>query len=334
MRTNLRKVIGIAGLGIAVGLALGILLGWVVWPVQYTDSDIADLRPADKTDYIIMVSAAYTLDGDLAQARARLERLNDPNVSRRISDLAEQYILKGEERALARSLALLAEALNAGTETTRKYLATPTSTATSTPAPTLTPTATFTPTPTPTRTPIPTPVPTNTATPTVPPTLTSVPSSPTPTRTRRPATLTPTPVSLAPVEWDARLNTLNVKVVPATVTRGQTYWRLTKVRWASPEESGGNVNIFVETLNPAGQRMVGVTVVVENGGRTTLVTRDKTAPDWPADFVMHGGLGSYRVSVDGGASDQVTGLGLGTVEQPLITFHTSFYLTFQRTVKP
>ena len=61
--------------GVATGLALGLTLTWVVWPVQYYDTDPVDLRLEHKEDYIALVGAAYAVDGDLARAEARLNKL-------------------------------------------------------------------------------------------------------------------------------------------------------------------------------------------------------------------------------------------------------------------
>lgn len=55
-------------LGLALGLGLGLLVGWVLWPVQYTNTAPAQLRQDYRTDYILMVAAAYRVEGDLEAA--------------------------------------------------------------------------------------------------------------------------------------------------------------------------------------------------------------------------------------------------------------------------
>lgn len=59
-------------LAIAVGVGLGLLLGWVVSPVEYVDTAPNTLRIDYKTDYVLMVAEAYRGEGDLALALRRL----------------------------------------------------------------------------------------------------------------------------------------------------------------------------------------------------------------------------------------------------------------------
>lgn len=102
-----------AGVGIIVGLLAGLFVGWVLWPVQYTDTDIADLKPAYQDEYILMVGAAYAANGDLEQAQARLARLNDPDPARRVAGLAETLIARGADPGDIERLVNLADALGA-----------------------------------------------------------------------------------------------------------------------------------------------------------------------------------------------------------------------------
>jgi hypothetical protein len=102
-----------AGVGIVVGLLAGLLVGWVLWPVQYTDTNIADLKPAYQDEYILMVSAAYATSGDLEQARAQLVRLNDPGPALRVAILAEALIARGADPGDIERLVNLADALGA-----------------------------------------------------------------------------------------------------------------------------------------------------------------------------------------------------------------------------
>lgn len=102
-----------AGVGIIVGLLAGLLVGWVLWPVQYTDTDIADLKPAYQDEYILMVSATYAINGDLEQAQARLARLNDPDPAKRVALLAESLIARGADPGDIENLVNLADALGA-----------------------------------------------------------------------------------------------------------------------------------------------------------------------------------------------------------------------------
>ncbi len=64
-------------MGLVLGIGLGLLAGWVVWPVEYADVT-PDLLAADaRIEYAIMVATAYEADGDLELALGRLARLGD-----------------------------------------------------------------------------------------------------------------------------------------------------------------------------------------------------------------------------------------------------------------
>lgn len=178
-------------LGSIAGFLVGLLIGWVLWPVQYYDTDVVDLKPEHRDDYVVMVGAAYVLDRDLEQAQARLDRLEVPDVARFVADLTERYMANGADVADVYPLVALAQALGVSNEDMLAYIATPTPTVTPTrtPIPSSTPSPTSTPTvaliPTATSTPIPPP-----PTP-VPPSDTPEPPSPTPSPP--PPTETPTP---------------------------------------------------------------------------------------------------------------------------------------------
>ena len=119
--------------GVATGLALGLTLTWVVWPVQYYDTDPVDLRLEHKEDYIALVGAAYAVDGDLARAEARLDKLEEKDIGSVVVRLAERCLQEGRDVEETRGLAKLADALGVSTSAMLVYIATPT------PLPTFTP---------------------------------------------------------------------------------------------------------------------------------------------------------------------------------------------------
>jgi hypothetical protein len=196
--------------------------------------------------------------------------------------------------------------------------------------PTNTPTPTATPTPTPTFTPTFTPMPTDT--PTATPTATR--------RPQRPAAPTPTPLpptprpTQPPRSLDPRLAQLGVRIEPASARPGQLYWRMVEARWTDEGESGGKHSIYVEVLDLYGLQAIGQPVTFQwTDGKETLSVEQASPPDWGVNFPMYNTLGSYTVSVDGAPSDRVVALGLGSIEQPDFTIHTSFYLTFRLVVR-
>jgi hypothetical protein len=292
-------------LGLTAGAVLGLLLGWVVWPVKYVDTSIADLAPEYKDEYILLVASAYVADGDLEKAQVRLARLEIPNVNQSISAMIDGYISEGRDEADIRALVALASALGVTSPNMMAYVATPTPVPTDTPLPTPTPLPTDTPTPTslptdtptllpPTSTPVPptgTPVPQPTDTP-VPPTDTPLPQAtntpkPAPTNTPKPQpTNTPKPTSppVANWTWSARL-----------VGPGEEGQRC----------DGGDLRIGVTAVDANGSQLSGVWIY-DKYSQMYQVTGNVGSPDWgPGETKFEyggGGGGSLCVAQgEGGA---------------------------------
>ena len=66
-----------AALGILVGLGIGLFVGRVIWPVEYSEITPEYLSAEVQTDYAIMTATAYDAHGDLELARQRLSRLGN-----------------------------------------------------------------------------------------------------------------------------------------------------------------------------------------------------------------------------------------------------------------
>jgi hypothetical protein len=140
------------------------------------------------------------------------------------------------------------------------------------------------------------------------------------------------PSNEPPRDLDPRLPALNVGIQPANVQPGQSYWRLAKAYWQNKEESGNDHTIYIEVLDENGSRITGQPVEIQwQDGNLVVTTEDKPPYEYPANFPMYGTLGSYQVRIGGLPSDTITGLGMGTIEQPAFTIHTNFLLTWQRT---
>jgi hypothetical protein len=99
-------------LGFLVGIGLGVLYGWVVSPVKYTDTAPDSLRADYKEQYLIVIASAYKADGDLDRASLRLSRLKESDPIQTITALAQR--LAAEGRNEAGDLAALAADLSGG----------------------------------------------------------------------------------------------------------------------------------------------------------------------------------------------------------------------------
>nr|MBC7244844.1 hypothetical protein [Chloroflexota bacterium] len=96
-----------------LGLVLGlVVLGWWLWPVQWTNADPADLRPSHKETYLQMIAESYALTGNAEVARARLEALKRPgqkdvDLSIMLSDLIQAQVKAGKPMEAMRLQGLL-----------------------------------------------------------------------------------------------------------------------------------------------------------------------------------------------------------------------------------
>jgi hypothetical protein len=306
---------------LGVGAALGLLISWWLWPVEYTDVSPDTLRPAHRFEYIVLIAQAYKYDGDLRRAQIRLAALGDlAAMGLEVANLAEQQAVQGESVSPAdveriRALAALAYGLGHRRSTLAAYLpggpgyvpgAAPTATWTLWPTATSTlPPSTATPLPeTPTASPTPTPMPTWTAqltntpvfrasaTPSRAPssTVTSTPTpqpthTPRPTRTPRPTftpTVTPTPEPRYELVRQSR-------ICPGTADSGG-------------QGIGGQLRIIV--LDAEGEQQPNVELLIRwSGGEDRAFTGLK--PEIGAgyaDLQMTAGE-SYQVGVIGIESD-------------------------------
>ena len=104
------------------GLGFGVFYGYVISPVQYTNTDPVALRQADKDDYILMTAAAFSTDNDLAAARDRLTSLGLNDTGAAVAAATGRYIKAGLPQADLRRLVYLAIALQAVTPEMQPYL--------------------------------------------------------------------------------------------------------------------------------------------------------------------------------------------------------------------
>jgi hypothetical protein len=166
-------------IGLVLGLGGSLYYAWLVNPAGTQTAEVAALRSDFKEDYLLMVSQAYAADGDWALALARLNQLEDPELTNTIIVQLESYLRRGEPADVVRNLAELAKQL--GAEGRALALFAPTAAVSATPttegvAAVVTATPTLLPTPTASPLPQATPSPTNTPPPTPSPSPTAIPN--------------------------------------------------------------------------------------------------------------------------------------------------------------
>ncbi len=117
-------VIGIGAF--VIGLLIGWwLLGWVLFPVQYTNAEVYDLNPAAKEMYIVTVADAYAADQNLDLARERLRGMTPEEISQSLKAEFTKRNTSGDSEGAAR-IAAFAQALGVNLSGTGTPQVTPT----------------------------------------------------------------------------------------------------------------------------------------------------------------------------------------------------------------
>jgi hypothetical protein len=106
---------------LVVGLLLGAYLGWVQFPVKYTDSGAERLAQRSKDEYTVMVANAYLDDSDLTGALERMRLLGVENVPAYIQDTTERYITNSSNVTDIRALVALSAGLGRLTPIMQPY---------------------------------------------------------------------------------------------------------------------------------------------------------------------------------------------------------------------
>lgn len=75
-----------AGVGLILGLVIGLFFGWMVWPVNWTNAPLENLREDLQRDYMAMAVQNYAQSGDMQQAVRRWEEMG-PNKEAILNDL-------------------------------------------------------------------------------------------------------------------------------------------------------------------------------------------------------------------------------------------------------
>ncbi|MBC8098658.1 MAG: hypothetical protein H7Y11_04395 [Armatimonadetes bacterium] len=98
-------------LGIGIGAAVGLYLGWVQFPLEYVDSPTNALAQRYQDEYTVMIAGGYLEDGDALGAVERLRVLGVDNVPEYVQQITERFITTSRDVADIRYLVALSEGL-------------------------------------------------------------------------------------------------------------------------------------------------------------------------------------------------------------------------------
>jgi hypothetical protein len=104
----MRRVWAFLLAGILLGTAVGLYLGWVVYPTELTNATPAELTPALQADYLRLVAATYAQDGNSTAVQSRLAALRRPDLNEWVLSETVNAILQGTNETDIRHLVALA----------------------------------------------------------------------------------------------------------------------------------------------------------------------------------------------------------------------------------
>jgi len=97
--------------GLILGVALGIVYGWIWTPVEAIETSPQELRSDFKDAYRELIARAYQANNDLGRATRRLALLGDDDPARALAVQAQLTLGEDESAESARALGSLAAAL-------------------------------------------------------------------------------------------------------------------------------------------------------------------------------------------------------------------------------
>ncbi len=91
LRTNRKPLLIGVGAGLVLGVLLGMLLFWQVWPVKWTNANTYDLAPEARAAYVQLVADAAKVDRDYARAAKLFEGWFPEEKQQAFADAAKAY---------------------------------------------------------------------------------------------------------------------------------------------------------------------------------------------------------------------------------------------------
>ncbi len=108
--------------GLVVGVVLALLIGWVLFPVEYYDTPPSKLRADYRKEYVHLVALSYQVEGDLKRVRWRMEALSPNDPMAPLIALTERWIEEERDAELILPMVYLARDLGVSTPAMAAYL--------------------------------------------------------------------------------------------------------------------------------------------------------------------------------------------------------------------
>jgi hypothetical protein len=97
--------------GFVIGLALGLLISWIIAPIRFVNTGPATLRVEFKDQYRAAIASAFNATGNLDRATARLALIGDPNPQQALNGQAQRILVEGKYPDTAFDISVLVNAL-------------------------------------------------------------------------------------------------------------------------------------------------------------------------------------------------------------------------------
>ena len=97
--------------GLIIGILVGLVISWVLFPLRYVETTPSSLRSDFKDDLRLLIAQAYHIDQNLERAKNRLELLGDADLIQAMTIQTQSLLETGDPSGKAYLLAYLADAL-------------------------------------------------------------------------------------------------------------------------------------------------------------------------------------------------------------------------------
>ena len=108
-------------IGFAIGAGLGLYLGWVAWPTEFSNASPMLLDDTHRTDYLLLIATTYAQDGDLPTAQQRIASLGEDG-EQFLLDATLDMILRADDERNIRHMVRLATAVDLYSPAMEPYL--------------------------------------------------------------------------------------------------------------------------------------------------------------------------------------------------------------------